>query len=351
MALFGYTFPIILILLCMMRPKSKLLCVVVISYICALIAFNTQSYDRENYEFMYRFIDLDIYSAFEPLSVLLMKICSHFDLTFYEYRLVVSVIFGIFLLLGIIRLTNNVALASVIALIYPCVGYASGLRQSIAFSISTLAFSYLFTHNKNGRRVFASLIIVATLFHYSAMVNFIFLLYKRMRKNTNYILCLFLYLIVFMLYLHSIIFLICSEVMPNAKILTWLNPSYFPHPTYKAAFIFVIIDIVCLFMLYNYGHHNKQYPFSIYRSMVKLSFFLVPFLIINMNYERMIAYVLFAILCRFINTTAISSKKPLYIMKKSIIAMGIVFVMNIVYYLVGHNNLYFPLLINNLMFL
>ena len=351
MALFGYLFPVILILLCMIRPKSKLLCIIVISYVCALIAFNTHSYDRENYEFMYRFIDLDIFSVFEPLSVLLMKVCSHFDLTFYEYRLVVSVIFGIFLILGIMRLTNNTALASAMALIYPCVGYASGLRQSIAFSISILAFSYLFDDNKNSWRVFGGGIVVATLFHFSAMVNFVFLLSKMVKKTTNYILCLFLYLIVFTAYLDGVIFLICGKIMPSAKILTWLDPFYFPHPTYKAAIVFVIVDIICLCILYSYGENDKQCSSFIYHSIIKLSLFLVPFLIINMNYERMIAYVLFAILCRFINTTTISPKRPLCIMKKHMIAIGIMFVMNIVYYLVGHNNLYFPLLINNLIFL
>ena len=138
------------------------------------------------------------------LSIFLMKFCLHSGLTFYEYRLVVSIIFGIFLLLGIFRLTKHCALASAIALIYPCVGYASGLRQSIAFSISIYAFSYLFIYKRHSRLIFSILIIIATLFHYSAIVNLVFLLHKQIRRNTIYIICLFLYLIIYMLsFVHS----------------------------------------------------------------------------------------------------------------------------------------------------
>ncbi|MCE5342987.1 MAG: EpsG family protein [Eubacteriales bacterium] len=362
----AYLLWVVLLLLGMFFKKSKIITIIIVLYIWAIISFNTASPDYLNNQYMYENIQLSVYKVYEPGYVALMKICGSLGIDFVGFRCVVAAIFIIISLLAIVQLTDNINIALVILMIYPCLTFASGLRTAIAYGIGLFSFSMLLKDDRHGVLKFSIGILIASLFHYSFLANLIFTLSKKKINIAKLIRYMLLELVLLLLLSQGAITTLLKYFITSSKILNWSILGNYSHPSIFSASAIVLTVGFVLFYLQNTFGYNKsaillQHEISERKSIryaqytgidrilansAMLAMLFLPFFVINFTFERLLE-------CQITISLIVltSSYEKIRCANRLIKVVFIAFVLNTLFFTIVHSNLYFPILSNNILFI
>lgn len=344
----AYLLPAVLIICGMANRKSKSLYLVTLLYLFALIGFNTFSSDYMMNKWMYEEIYLSVWSNFEPGSLMIAKLCSSLGLGYEGYRCVVAGIFVIILFFALKKITKKVAIASIIAIIYPCVTFASGLRSAIAFSICIYSFNYIIGERKNKKK-FIILTLLAVLFHYSAIFNLIYILWDKRFDSKKYVRIILLECMCFALLRMNVIYTLIASRFPNLKILEWINVGEKESPSVIAFLVYVAISFFIYWLVYNGAKFTDLEYRNNVKALIKLNILYFPLLAINFTYERALIFGNFMLFVYVIDKTQCNNRRWNINKSEFIVVLGAI-LLNLTSYLWINNNLYFPILINNRFF-
>ncbi len=353
MEIIPYAIPLLLIIFSLVRPKSVVLYWIIMIYIGILITFNTWSNDYAVNQWMYEEIFHGVWSNFEPATLLLAKICNRAGLSFTAYRGVISIIFVVVFTCGVFKITNKKALAAAIALIFPCVGFASGLRSAIAFAICIYSYHFLIGE-KTSKKRFVICNLIGAMFHFSAVFNLIFILYDKKLSKKKYLLIVFAEMAGLLLLKSNALYHILVKIVPTMKSLEWIEMGRKESPSLIAFLVYSVTYILVFFIFYYILRYQSPQVRKNMKSIIMLNLLYIPLLSINFTYERALIYGMYFLFMYGIKNLRTSNNRMsrLYSRNNSInkgdgiIILSTVF-MNLISCYWINNNLYFPILINN----
>ena len=353
----SYIFLVMLLIGALIWPKSKYITLLSIIFMTIIIGLNTNSPDWYNNEYMYNNIDGGMYKYYEPGYVMLIRICRYFGLAYSEFRFVVASIFSTVLYIGICSLTNRCAIAASIALIYPCIVFASALRSAIAFAIVIMAFSLLLAKHKHNSIKYCILIIFASMFHFSAIINLVFLLCQKNITRRDYCFMIICDILIISLVTNGTLYSFMSEYVASAKVLAWFDVDKYRHPSILSCICMLFTYSIVFILTYNRnGYANILQHEVIYRNnVIKIMSLIVPLLCLNFTFERLLQYSVYFILCTNKSAAVIANLRGHHKLLKfcnisDLQAISAAVFLNVAFYYVVHNNLYFPLLQFNKLF-
>ena len=344
----AYLLPIVIILCGMANRKSKLWCLITLFYLFVLIGFNTLSPDFMVNKWMYEEVYLSVWDNFEPGSILIAKLCNLLGLGYEAYRCIVAAIFVIILFWGLLKITENVAIAAIIAIIYPCVTFASGLRSAIAFSICIFSFGYIVGERKNKKK-FIILTLLAVLFHYSAIFNLIYIFWDREFDQKKYMEIIILECIAFVLLRMNVIYTFMASRFPNLKILEWINIGEKESPSMVSFLVYAAICLFIYWIIYNGVKFDDLECRNNAKALIRLNILYLPLLAINFTYERTLIFGNYMLFLYLLDKTKCDNRRWTIYKSDIVVVFGAI-LLNLTSYLWINNNLYFPILINNRLF-
>lgn len=350
-----YLILIFMIFLGFTAPRNKIISIVLFTYMWCIIGFNSFTPDFANYKFMYEQIDSGIFTTFEPGYVMLNHICLHAGLSFTQFRCVVAAIGLLLVYISVLRLTDNYNLLLCIFMLYPVLGYTGGIRSLVAFGFGLLGMTFLVRGGK--RRIIKYLICIglAICFHYSFFVYLIFLFVEKGFNFTRTLKFLIIEISVVLVWSQGYLYSILSRFITSEKVLRWMMPEYNERPSILAA-----MTVTAAFYLVYYWLHyclSGQYEnLELFRkdsscvidtfkvkSYLDVAIYLIPLLFINMNYERLLVLP-FGIALSVLSNSECYRRKRLQLQIKLI---GVAIVLCLLINNVIHQNIYFPIFVNN----
>lgn len=350
-----YCMPLVLIILSLVKPKSKLLYWIIMCYICILITFNTWAPDFEVNKWMYNEINLSIWSNFEPGSVLIAKLCNSFGFSFAAYRGVISIIFLVIFSKGIFKLTSKRALAASVALIYPCVLFASGLRSAIAFSICIFSYQFLIGE-KTSKKWFIVTNIAGMLFHYSAIFNLIYILWDKHFTSKKYATIIGIEVVGLVLLRTNQLFSVLSKIAPGMKGLEWVDMGKKESPSLVAFLAYASALTTVFFSVYLFVKFKDIETKRKIKKLIMLDILYIPLLAFNFTFERALIFGIYFLFIYSLDQERCRPKQMSlnnnkWLIKRSdVIIVLLVCAINILSYYWINNNIYFPIFTNNHIF-
>lgn len=212
-----------LLILALMSPKSKAVTWLVMTFMFFMFSFVYYEGDLQIYEWVYNdFYTGQFFTAFEPAFTLVIWICTVIGLPFSAFRAVLAIAYLALTYKATRQQTEYTAIAMALMTIFPLVVYTSVLRSGIASAILLYAMTFLTENGKKNNFKYFISVIMATLFHYSAVVFFVFMLARRkisIKKMLLY--SMFAFGLLTLLYYTDIIYRLVSFITSNKKILQW----------------------------------------------------------------------------------------------------------------------------------
>lgn len=351
-----YLIPVLLVIGGVLWPKSKVIFHVIILYIYILITFNTISPDYAVNKWMYEDIFHKVWTNFEPGSVAVAKVCNMLGLSFVGYRGVVAFISLFILSCAIKKITKKRALAATIALIYPCVTFASGLRSAIAFSICIFSFTFL-TGDKKSLKKFFVANVIATLFHYSAAFNFIYLLWEKRITFRKFLGIISLELVGLILLRANFLYAIMYSFFPSLKLLEWIKMGEKESPSLLAFFVYCILYVILFVAVYYMIEYKDIKTKKDSKQFMILSGLYLPLLAFNFTFERALMFGVFFLFLHCMEnakkgTGNVFHRRRCWEIKRvDVLLVLFAIALNIISYFWINKNIYFPILENNYLFL
>lgn len=346
----GYIILFILITFSVFFFRNRVLHYCLLGFMFVTVALNTQSPDFNAYIYWYEHAsELTSYEfLFNKLNIISYSI----GLSYLQFRCFIVILSLIIFekSLRVINSDSNLGIALVILCPYLC--FASGLRSAIPYSLGLLAFSYLLKNDRKSSLNFIVCIILASLIHYSFIFySFFLLIRKRKLKYKTYILLLLGEVFLIILYSCGLLAKLISIHIHSDKVLNWISPSGVERPSFKA-FIFVALCFYCIIKTYHFllrknQKHKKEIKtiilykdYDIYHTILNFSLYYIPFLYINMNFERLF-FVPFSFIALIMANFANSSFKKFQLLLVSLFFMIIVgyFIDGQIFYQILTNNL------------
>lgn len=320
--LMGFAFFIVLIILGFLRPESKIVTLLIATFMWIIYGLNTMSGDYIAYENVYtNFISEGFQNHFEPLFSLLMSICVKLGISYQGFLMVLATIFICLTYLAIKQYTKYTALALSIYMIFPFVCFVSQLRIGIASAIIIYSIKYLISNEKNSTLKYLIFLLLATLIHYSSLL-YIILLLTKIAKNNNKINRRKLYVFTFIgIFIASTVFSfssigydILSLVTDRGRIIAWFSdPNIEGLPNTVGLVTEIIVLIGTIYVAYiaknKYipiiGHKSNSNEIEVANTGYSIAIVLLitlPFIVRNSTFMRLIYEVILIIICSCTNT-------------------------------------------------
>lgn len=306
---------VLVIILGLLFPKSKMVTFLIMLYMWVLFAFNTQSPDRAAYEYAYSNINsARFFRNYEIAFSLLMLICKNIGLTYTAFRALLATIYVVITYATVRAFTQRTAYALALFIVAPFLWYVSGLRAAIASAVVGYSMHFLLRRDKQAKVYFCLGIGLATLFHYSSLLYIILLLgNKRRIKWGNLLAITTLATIASVVVTRTnILYSIVSIFTDRTKILKWFNTSAYaagrPNLTGSAVLIILLIGNVYITSwaekrcLNSRMSTDSQRSCTVFVSNVnKLMFLMLPLLMLNQNFFRIIQGIQIVNICTCAN--------------------------------------------------
>ena len=317
---------IVLFILSIVYPKSKLLTCILAVFMVLTYGLNSYSGDYSAYEMAYNSESIQHMLSFrhyEPLYSILMAICKMVNLNFTGFRIVLAILFVSMLVKGIIYYTEETAKVLALYLVFPFTYFVSVLRAGLASVVILYVSRYLCNDTKEEKLKYIIGTGVAFLLHYSSIL-FLFALISKKRMKTRTVISIFL-LSAILAYLYNYTNLIGSVlgmITGREKTVAWGSLSDVQvNLNIKGLLIPTIVIMSGLFFikgirnsirekdnsLYNFLHgETVQKPSRITEAefaygLYYLAILLLPFLITNHTWLRIIWEILVFVFIAYTN--------------------------------------------------
>jgi len=212
---------IMLFVLALFMPKSKILYYAMMVCMWVLFVFNTGAPDTVIYEWIY---NDNVPGAFEPLFTVIMSICRFGHFPFIGFRMVVATLLLVFINLTFRKVENYKTLALAIYLIEPFPWQVSGMRAALACTILMYAMSLLIEDPKDNTLRYCFWVLMATMVHYSSILFIVMLLVRRQATVKTIFTYIAIAIIGVLIVSYSDVLLdFVSRFTQREKIITWLS--------------------------------------------------------------------------------------------------------------------------------
>lgn len=155
---------------------QQLFSIIILIFMWIIFAGNTSNPDYNNFEHIYNKITiggLESYSGVEIGFSIIMKLSGIFGFSYQQFLIILSTVFLILLLKFIFYFSKSPALVLLIYIFFPFFLDIVQIRNSLAYIIVLNGIIYLY-NKKNISYIL--IILLASLFHTTALFNLIFLL-------------------------------------------------------------------------------------------------------------------------------------------------------------------------------
>lgn len=256
-------FYVLLCVLGLLRPKSKVLFILMVLLCWVLFSFNTYNGDFEDYLYIYeRITEPGFLSFFEYGFSFIMLICRKAGFSFIHFRIVIATIFILFLVKAIIQNTNRIALVMALVMVFPFLSYISVLRSGLASILLTNGFFCLYKGGKKNKVKYVLYVVFASLFHYSTLF-FLILVYLDKPINKKW---LFVFIVGIGIYLvlfkTGVLYNVMSRITNRQKILKYFSKDLSENLNWKGSLsviaVFLINWLLSFYMMKNY-YGKKDY--------------------------------------------------------------------------------------------
>lgn len=205
--------------------------VILLIYMWIIFSFNTNNGDYWTYYTIYNAVKGgSLRWHFEPLFSLLMQICAFAGMDFFGFKAMLGLISGILLYHLFHNYSKAPALALSYFMLFPFLFNVSVLRAGISGLIVCTAFCQY--SDKRSYPVFRYLfsILIATLFHYSAIFFALLILFERICKAEEIIIISLIISVTAFAFVYSgLAYRILSAFSSREKSLQWLSTALYPH--------------------------------------------------------------------------------------------------------------------------
>lgn len=322
----GFAIYVLLILLGICLPKSRLIAIMILIFMWVIYGFNTLSGDSIAYEYVY---ELNLQDHFEPAFTYLMSTCRRIGLPFTGFRIILATVFVMLTYAAIRNFTNAAAFALALFMVFPFPAFVSQLRAGLASAIVMYACKYLLTDVKMNAFKYTVGVIIAIMFHYSSAFYFVFLIVKYSRLNKEIfasklfwgIMTCAMGLSLIFLYGNSIISII-SGFFVDARRLEWFyilkKIEGRPNTVGLITMILVLMGTVFVAILSNktikkYKNTWTMIPYArnseVFLKIGIVLLISIPFLILNSTFHRLVYESLLIFICSA--TNAVMSRRVL----------------------------------------
>jgi hypothetical protein len=302
MALIIYILIIILNLIpILFGKKSVIVQVATLFVICALFVGSRGTGDLDNYIQMYEY-DLENLRGVQFAYWGMMDFCKSINLTFYQFRFVVTSVSLVLLYVFFRKTSLNPHVVLIAYLLSVFFMDDIQIRNFIADSYLYMGLIFIYSQNKNWKTWLSLFIVLASLNHVLFLAYFVLLLYKANIKFINYYTLALLFLTVFLVFNKD-------QAGFLVKIMSFVDSEkadiYSESTTRYGALMIVGIQVMTLFMInYLMKHSSSRYDgklkvfFQItYRLNLMISICL-PLMVIDFNFYRLLrTFVLVNVIC------------------------------------------------------
>lgn len=281
------------IFLGLLKPRSRIVSLLLLMLIFIIIAYRNDGIDFDNYMEEY---ECAIFQTSEDIHyvgwLLLEKIGHEFHLSFREFVIFITLLSCICLYIGLRQITINVNFALALFLIYPFGLDAVQMRMFLIDSILVYACLYLVKKTPTNKNcIFLILTILAASIHFAASIFvlniLVSILLKRCVKKKYFMILLSVVILM-------VIFILKSEALNsllisvNPRIEYWLNSRMHFGWIIPVGFTILIFSmlIYCTNILNNTKFYSKI-DFDKYSAVVYSLLLLIPFLMIDVTFDRL----------------------------------------------------------------
>lgn len=223
MMVLAYGIPIVLFICGIKKPKSKAISFLFMAYFFILMGLNTNTPDYESYRISYEYYGALNYSL-ELGFGLIITLCKAIGLTYQQFRMVFAILYSLFSIIAVCRLTKYRNYVLALFLFMPFVLNVSGIRFALASIIVCCGIPCLMPQCKRGIVKYVLLVLVGMTVHRAVVVYLIFCLARKKYKLQQY---LFVMAVVFggmIIMRTNILINLVQLVVPDASLYTkWLD--------------------------------------------------------------------------------------------------------------------------------
>lgn len=279
-------------------PKSKIVVGIQILLCGVIFSFNTDNPDYIGYLGTFESVSVGgefyiYFQAFAPLYKLLVYMCDCLDMSFNIFRMFVFMVCSSLILSTVKKITANIGFVISMYMIFPFVMDCIQIRNFIGESFVIYAFRFLIDddnldYKKNAIK-FTFWIIIASLFHYTALVYMIYLM--KFLRGYKF----------FMAYTVGLIVSCVSVVLLQSYII--VETIYVEQHVSFETFTFMSgITLMILCVLYKYRKRIDKWDRGSLRhleiyNILKVSTIFMPLLVFHFDLFRFIRNVLVIFSC------------------------------------------------------
>lgn len=256
-------------LLGILKRKSNILSILIAIIMWIVFGLCTYNGDFGNYSWIYQNIQNPAYwTEFDFLYTVFMYICSRLGMSFIQFRMTFGAVYITLLYYTIGKYTENRAEVLGLYMLFPYSYFVSVVRSGFAAVLIVLAY-YEITGGRNNKVKFWTLIIVASLFHYTSIFFAVYYFLRRKElKRISVILVIGLVTIVFIIYHSGLIYTVASWFTSSYRTLKWFMPRPSDQKIRWVLYL-IIIDLMLIFLAHfsrkeNHVAGSKERNINIY---------------------------------------------------------------------------------------
>ena len=321
-AFFLIFFMSIFILYAYFAKKSKLAVFLILLFSWLQCVFITESFDLLNMEFRYYYLKIGTQGLAIGYDIL-FNMFQNTGVSFTVFKMFTASFSLLTVFLAIKKTTNNISMVFALYAIYPFISSISQIRNAMATAIVIYFLICYIQDPKHKIKKYIFGVILASLFHYSALVYLIFIFAKfdfnKSRLSVRIIIILVI-VITFITIRTNMLYNILSSYITNNRLIGWLDfESSLKWATegnhnWKMKLILITLHFLGYFIFYNiyirykkllinnrnkliYLDLNRNYYLNIdaiefVNYIQLLLFILIPFYMLSPTYLRLYINVL-----------------------------------------------------------
>lgn len=330
----------ILEVLGIIKRKKKYIYIIFMTFLWLLLWHSISGFDRKNYIIHYnRITGLNKEVRFEIGMQMVMLVCKKMGFSFQMFLAIYSGIAYFLISKTVLRYSQNPALVSSFYFLFPYLMDSEQLRSMMGMAIMVHGIFFLIEGSKKGYIKFGISCLLATMFHSSCFVYFLFFFVFLGEKTIKKMVIAIVFFIIILLQWGRTVIQTIFPFLPIHKVLSYLYSG-----VSNRKMVFSVLFFLLSFVLFNYTidqvlkcRGNSGLLEKYYRCIKKINIFCLsylPLVAVNDNFMRLPRSVFllnYIIISNYLGKKIIK-KKQLYILMVAIEVLG---VRLIVYFLGG----------------
>lgn len=316
------------------KPITSQKCIVLFLMLVmwGLLGLNTKMIDQNNYKLFYSFAQNGIrYTGIEYGFYAFMRICSILKMNYQEFLMVYSLVGNILIGNSILNYSKyKTSWVILLFIFFPYLHVLSAVRNFMAFAFILWGIRYLFGNGKRSIIKYCICIVIASLFHISAIYAFIYLMCKLEYKKVMYIVFSFsIFGFIILLFGDKIIGILIG-IIPKLQVYLSLGLEGTRGITKIFLAIYFWGKIILCYFIKKENDISYNYKLSVLCKINMLTIVAFPLCVFDMDFMR-IEYDIIIVMSIFVYDSLYANKN----LKKNKSNMQVIKVVYPIYYFIS----------------